>query len=560
MLSIGAWVLCAALLSPLTGQDGAGGKPATGAEAARPGGTAEEDTAQSLGEIPPAPRSHQELDALLEKLGSKGARTRRVAVESIRRAEPGQKALYLARLGKHSFQKYAETQRLLLAAAGVVLPGPSGWFEIPKLKPGEKDPADQDVLEALLAHPAPADGARREAYARALETMAVLRGLSGMGELDLAEPLLQFAFEPYGVTFRWEVVRAIRSLGGYAVPALLKASRIQVYDWKKERAKFLLQRFANHLLSTMEQANPTQALAMADKKLQLILLKAYGLARHADAVEAILGLTDHEDRELREAARDSIGQFFKGKPPKAHVKRLKLPGGTESEHHQKLYLTYRERAVFEVRSALERLTEGRYDRGIPGAELLRMLFAKQDELRRTRWSRKLAEAIALGREGDREGALRLGEEVLRHEPQLQDREALFPLYAERAEALAKRGRLLEAASVMERSALLLPGAGGPPSLEKQRRATLADAAYLRALSLEGAGKQRGAIAMHRQALSIWPEHMGSKVALLHLDPEPRLDPGLLWALVLLAGLGAPGLLVFVQLLRRLRTEGEAEER
>jgi tetratricopeptide (TPR) repeat protein len=380
-----------------------------------------------------------------------------------------------------------------------------------------------------------------------------------MKDLRVAEPLVRFSFTPYGVTFRWEVIRGIRSLGGYAVPALLKLSRLKVWSYKKQRTKFLLRRFAHYLLTTMPQANAQQAIAMADRPLQLLLIETYGKFRDADAVEALIALSDHPETELREAARDALRQYFVGKAPRAKARRLKLPGGEESEHLQKLYLSYRERATHEIRQALERLTRGRYDRSIPGRELMRMLFEKQDRRRRTRWTRRLEEALEAFGNGEMDQALDTADEVLRGEPQLEGRARLFDIYATKAEQLTLEGRLAQAAALLERAASLLPRQGDD-ALGRQRRASLADASYLRALIQEARERPAQAIALHRQALAQWEEHVGARVALLHLAPEPRLDPQFLWTLLALAALGAPGLLLLLSALGRLRRREEPEDR
>jgi len=504
-----------------------------------------------------APDSARALDALHAKLGASEQRVRQAASDAIAGADDSLRKLYLQRLHHAGYQRLVDKQRILLVQAGLTLPGPTGWFNIPKLKPGEKSPADSNMLATMLRRPVPGNPARRQAYVLILETCAVLRGLGGMRDLSIAEPLVRFTFKPYGIAFRWEVVRAIRGLGGFAVPALLKLSRLRVRDWKKQRTRFLLRRFAFHLLTTMEEANAQHALATADKRLKLLLLGAYGKFRDSDAVAAVIRMTDHTDPDLRKAARIALRAYFQGPRPRAKVRRLKLPGGQETARMQKLYLSYRERAIIETRRELERLTSGRYDRSIPGRELVRMLFAKQDELRGNRWTRRLEEALVKYRSGDLAGALSLADEILRNEPEYRGRARLFPLLATRATRLTLEGRLPQAAALLERAAHLLPASGDarPSRQSRQRRIALADATYLRALQHEASGRKARAVELHRQALTFWPHHLGSRVALMHLAPTPRTDSSLLWVFLLLAALGAPGLLVLVRSLMRLRSKG-----
>jgi len=504
-----------------------------------------------LGGPSPGPVSDSAFDALGARLAHADVKVRRAACTTISRADESRRTPYMRRLHLARLRLHTEKQRILLARAQIALPGPTGWFNIPKLKPGEKSPADQDMLAAVIAQPAPADLGRRRAYVALLESMCILRGLGAMRDLRIAEPLVRFAFAPYGITFRWEVVRAIRGLGGYAVPGLLKLSRLRVRDWKKQRNRFLVRRFSFHLLSTMQEANPDHALSAADKRLKLLLLAAYGRFRDAEAVVAIIRLTDHADLDLRRAARQALRAYFKGPRPRARVRRLKLPGGQETARMQKLYLSFRERAIVETRKELERLTSGRYDRSIPGKELVRLLFAKQDGLRANRWNLQLEKALGRFRRGDVEGALAAGEEILRNAPDFARRAKLFPVLRARGEVLALEGRLVQAATLYERAAHL-QGAQAGPAARRRRQVALADATYLRALQHEANGRKGRAIELHRQTLSFWPEHLGSRVALMHLAPAPRVDPGLAWLIVLLAALGAPGLLLLATALGRLR--------
>ena len=50
--------------------------------------------------------------------------------------------------------------------------------------------------------------------------------------------------------------------------------------------------------------------------------------------------------------------------------QVKLPGGQETARMQKLYLSFRERAIVETRKELERLTSGRYDRAMGKATVM----------------------------------------------------------------------------------------------------------------------------------------------------------------------------------------------
>jgi tetratricopeptide (TPR) repeat protein len=172
-------------------------------------------------------------------------------------------------------------------------------------------------------------------------------------------------------------------------------------------------------------------------------------------------------------------------------------------------------------------------------------------MRGSRWNRRLDEALAKFGRGDLKGALADGEEILRRAPGFKGRAKLFPILLAQGEALTLEGRLVQAASQYERAAHLLSVKEGTKD-RRRRQIALADATYLRALGQEARGRKGRAIELHRQALSFWPGHLGSRVALMHLVPTPRADPNLLWLLVFLAALGVPGLLLLGSALRRLR--------
>jgi len=183
----------------------------------------------------PAPKSKADFNALGARLAHADLKVRHAACSSLSGADDTRRAIYLRRLQMAKLRRFTEKQRVMLARAKMTIPGPTGWFNIPKLKPGEKSPADQDMLATIIAQRPPTDFGRRQAYVALLESTCILRGLAAMRDLSIAEPLVRFAFAPYGITFRWEVVRAIRGLGGYAVPGLLKLSRLRVRDWRKQR-------------------------------------------------------------------------------------------------------------------------------------------------------------------------------------------------------------------------------------------------------------------------------------------------------------------------------------
>jgi len=162
-------------------------------------------------------------------------------------------------------KEYDATRRVL-ARAGVAMPPFSGWFSVPKLKPGQV-PAYRrmNLLKALAAMSDPRGLDLRKAYRDSLKWAFVLRGLGAQRSTAVAGPLVRFTFRLVGFAFRVEVNRDLENLGAYAVPDLLALASQRQVDWKQDRRRYLTRAFARYMLGVLVEGDPVAALASADR-------------------------------------------------------------------------------------------------------------------------------------------------------------------------------------------------------------------------------------------------------------------------------------------------------
>ncbi|MCD6497443.1 MAG: hypothetical protein J7M25_03960 [Deltaproteobacteria bacterium] len=440
--------------------------------------------------------------------------------------------------------KEYDAVRRVLARAGVAMPPFSGWFSVPKLKPGQV-PAYRrvDLLKALVAISEPRGSDMRKAYRDALKWAFVLRGLSAQRSTAVAEPLVRFTFRLVGFAFRVEVNRGLENLGAYAVPGLLALASQRQVDWKRDRRRYLTRAFARYILGVLVEGDPVSALASADHSLKLELLAAYGRYHVADAVRSLIVYTNEEDPALRRAARKALSAYFVGPRPRVHRRRLKLPGGRETTDRRLLFMTYRQRAVYEIRKELDRLTGGIYDRDARGAGLLAVLFSAQNRQRAGRRDRAYAKVEALWAAGKKKQAIwRLERLISKGVGPVVGRRA-STMYASMAMEALESGRVDASIRYRLVSALVT----GEPLAS-----ALADVAYLESLKDQAGGRRDDALAWCRTSLLWNRDYEGCFRAVVALSGA-RLETGqVLLALAVVFGLALLCLWVSAFLLRRRR--------
>ncbi len=512
------------------------------------------------------PPSPAEIDGLVKRVGGATGEDRLAAARALAALPPSGAPEYAKRLARPRVIA-ADTIRTLLLEiwAQVPNPKPDGPLYVTKpepkwtppkavkgkprpKRPPPHDPEKVDWLEALSlldvdANPALAPiAARVAARAEALEAVALMRALSASGRPESFDPLFDFAFALDGV-FRDECGRAIRTLGGSAVPGLIRRQHAQGRGLAKQR------RYASYQLDRMDRARPQKAIATApDDRLRADMIHAYGEARALDAVEAVLGQVDAPSRRVRREARWAWLRYVAGPPPPPAPKRKrKLPGGgTESEEKED-YLNYREMAeivlpqhVDDVLDKDPAAADGALARarraGAPVDKLTEALFAYYDARRDAEWAAMYAAAVEKRRRGDLAGAVDDFSTILAHDPTYERR-------GEMAEAFQARGEA-ELGADPERGVRHLREAMAlDPTRARKDEARIA---FLEAQRARAAGSADPS--PFRRVLAIDPDHADAKAVLADLEARAHRRRH---AEIVTAGGGSLGLLIVMLLVARL---------
>lgn len=405
-----------------------------------------------------------------------------------------------------------------LANRGALLPPPSGAFIEPKVKLSTTDtrrerqaPPPPSVTDVLLAVPHSQDEARNRLFSDLAERGCLLRGLGRLKDLSSPPILLEAAFFGPTLMFREEITAALSEFGPLLVPAFLEPS-LQQPDREKQPEAHFRSRWVRFILQSTPSGNPRLNLQSATLDLQKQLMTLYASFQIAEAIEPILALANHDDEELRAAAREAIVSYLSTGTAKAKVGTVKTAGGQEAQ--AVLYIPARAQAFHAVKQRLEEVSRGDYDRTTVGEELARQLFHHWDQARMRRHEVAFAAARALEQAGDLDGAVEQYRQILAFAPLIPGKERMAPAFLQKARA-ALEDRDLAGALQFLRLSLLT----------REEPLVEADLYYLLGLKEEAAGDRSAALLMHRMALARHPGHAHARAALRELDPLPTTPVG-----------------------------------
>jgi hypothetical protein len=291
----------------------------------------------------------------------------------------------------------------------------------------DKDPFLQErghPKEALIA-------ARSELLLR----VALLRALAQAGQrrnTSVVDPIFDLAFSREGL-LRDECGRALRSIGSYAVPALLHRQ----LD-KKRSPTAQMRRYAAYQLDRMDRLRPSQALAQAADDLNRAeILHTYGVYRTLDAVEPVLSYVDAPSHRVRREARWAFRNYVDGPPPPPVPKRKrKLPGGGEEAEEKEDYLNYREMATLVLHKRLRALTGQAGKDNATAKELTDQVFAYYDNKREAEFAQIFRAAKDAEASFDLVGAVDRYGWILAHQPDHPRRGEMARAYARLGQKLA----------------------------------------------------------------------------------------------------------------------------
>ena len=273
------------------------------------------------------------------------------------------------------------------------------------------DPNTTDWLRYVLQ--APAD---TQAYRDLVAVLALSRTCVAMGTTAAAREVIN-VYMYFGDLFRIDVQRQLGRMRDMALPALIEA---QYHDSKMVRT------WAKRRLDVMGRAIPSEAVRINDNQALADVLRAYGRAREVEAVRVIVSFANSDRLQVREAAREAIGQV--GEP-----------------------------AHWQLREAYEQLMGEKPARSWDWQRTARELFAVYDRARLQEVYTLMDQGLELAKAGKPSEAVVLFDRVLARAPMFERRVEMVPTYLEHARAIRTEDRV--AASAALRRALSIAPSG-----------------------------------------------------------------------------------------------------
>ena len=405
------------------------------------------------------------IDRQAQLLLSLDAATRLQAARLIATADPEGYAIYAARLGREVPGPAAALKYLIHAIWGQYpnpdyprAPGkdPPMWFTRPEppiapgtprsKRPHPHDPDAVDWLTALaeldLGHPSPPTELTTDVLttvrAEMLLRVALLHAVAAAGKTSSGRnavyPLFEFAFVREGL-FRDECGRAIRSMGSYGIPGL-----IRIYN-NRTRANFKMRRYASYQLDRMDRLRPTKAIATApDDVVRADIIHAYGEVLALDAVEAILAQVGARSHRVRHEARWAWLRYVDGpEPPAAPKRKRKLAGGKEETEEKEDYLNYREMAALALARTHQELWNTEADPKLSPRELTDQIFQYYDRQDEQMFEQLFQSAKAHEQAGDITKAVDEFGWILANQPDHPRRAEMSESFCRFGEQLAQKG-------------------------------------------------------------------------------------------------------------------------
>ncbi len=389
-----------------------------------------------------------------------------------------------------------EERRAVLKEIRAQVPDKTGKFNVPERQTAKEKKADDELdwQASLLALDAAMPG-----VGEVIADDAAIRALAATNEILAAQPIFDTAFYDETMIYRDECGRYLRKMEPQSIPVLTKESQAKNYDRK---------RYATWQLERLDRQEPGKALASAagNEALTIAILDTFRATKLREAVHAVWTKVNDDAPRVRAAARAAWMDYVTGPPPPpAPKKKLQLPGGKLTKKEKPLWLTYRELADNELRTAANELLHEDYPLDDPTLddyektsktvkvdleELTKRLFEYYDTERAKQDTVQWAAAKAKADAGDLAGATAMLDRLLAQ-------------YATWAKQLEGDKKWPEAAAAYSKAHGLDP---------KGANATHALAAHHYALgkSLEAQGKDGGPD--YRKAVALEPDYSSAKSA------------------------------------------------
>lgn len=280
------------------------------------------------------------------------------------------------------------------------------------------DPNTTDWLRYVLQDPAPDS----QAYKDLIAVLALARTCVAIDTTAAAREVIN-VYMYFGDLFRIDVQRQLARMKERSLPALIEAqyndSRM-VRTWAKRR------------LDIQGRAIPSEAVRLNDNQALADVLRAYGRAREVEAVRVIVSFANSDRLQVRDAAREAIGQV--GEP-----------------------------AHWQLRDAYEQLMGEKPSRSWDWQRTARELFAVYDRARLQEVYATMDEGLKQAQAGKLEEAVQLFDRVLARAPMFERRGEMVPTYLAHGKKLETEDRVA-AAAAFRRALALDPGGGHADSV------------------------------------------------------------------------------------------------
>ena len=368
------------------------------------------------------------------------------------------------------------------------------------------DPNTTDWLRYVLQTPKDT-----QAYRDIVAVLALSRSCVAIGTTAAAREVIN-VYMYFGDLFRIDVQRQLARMRDMAVPALVEA---QYHDSRMVRT------WAKRRLDVMGRAIPSEAVRLNDNQALADVLRAYGRAREVEAVRVIVSFANGDRLQVREAAREAIGQI--GEP-----------------------------AHWQLRDAYEQLMGDKPSRSWDWQRTARELFAVYDRARLHEIYAAMDRGLAAAEDGNTEEAVALFDRVLAGAPMFERREEMAPTYLKQAQSIRAKDRVA-AAAMLHRALSIAPNG-------EHADAVRSELALIEAEELAENGFWDTALI--ERAMQLDPSNSRAKAMREQADAEMRLAQGTWhrYAAAVAIGVLALAAMVFVALLPKRRQQGEGRKR
>jgi hypothetical protein len=369
------------------------------------------------------------------------------------------------------------------------------------------DPNGADWLAAVLTARAERD---KPPFKDLVAILAMQRVCVCIGTTPAAREIIN-VYTYFGDLFRIDVQRQLGRMGERALPALIEA---KYHDSRMVRG------WAERRLDAMGKVIASEAVRTDDNQVLADVLRAYGRVREVEAVRVIVTYANSDRLQVREAAREAIGQL--GEP-----------------------------ARWQLRDAYENLTGRKAETGWDWRRTAIELFAAYDRARLAEVYKMAEDGFAAYKKGQLPEAIDAFDKVLARVPMFERRAEMVAAYLQQAQKLYESDPPA-ALSALRRAELLDPGGPLLKSIQSQQ-------ALLEAQELSSRGVVD--VTLLQRALELDPSNQRAQVALQRAqhDIETRQAAWRRYAAAIAIGVIALAAMVFVALAPRRGAKRERQD-